>query len=173
MKLNIAPVIAMLMAGAAYAQTVTGLGLNDELQVPAEHQFAFELAASGVQIYDCKAGQAEQPASWQFRAPRASLTDQQGQAAGTHYAGPSWAGLDKSVVMASVVAKQDSKDAQAIPWLLLRANQHQGQGKFAEISYIQRLATVGGKAPTATCQPGAVSEVPYTAEYRFYKKKPD
>lgn len=163
--------IAMLMVFSASVEAAGSLALKNELQVTNEHEFAFELAAKGVQVYDCKQNQSDQPASWQFRAPKADLFDQQGQAAGTHYAGPSWAGLDQSVVTASVLAKQDSPDSNAIPWLLLQANKTQGQGKFANISYIQRLATVGGKAPAGTCQLGTVSEVAYTAQYRFFVKK--
>jgi hypothetical protein len=42
-------------------------------------------------------------------------------------------------------------------------------------SYIQRIATTGGLAPAAsTCDEttvGTIAEVPYTADYVFWKKK--
>lgn len=167
----VALVSSMILSGSVLASN--DQAIKTELQVPAGHELAFELSASGVQIYDCKVNQADQPASWQFRAPRANLSDLQGQAAGTHYAGPTWAGLDQSLVMATVLAKQDSADSNAIPWLLLQANKTQGQGKFSKVTYIQRLATVGGKAQPGACQTGAVSEIAYTAQYRFFVKKAD
>ncbi len=145
---------------------------SDSINVPSDHEFAFELAAKGVQIYACKANQTDQANSWQFIAPRATLTDQQGQAAGTHYAGPSWAASDQSKVMGNVIAKQASPDHSAIPWLLLQTTQTQGQGQFSKVTYIQRIATAGGLAPTGACQLGQVSEVAYTANYRFFVKKP-
>ena len=40
-----------------------------------------------------------------------------------------------------------------------------------KVSFIQRLNTVGGKAPARPgAFPGQVARVPYTADYYFYRK---
>ena len=68
-------------------------------------------------------------------------------------------------------------DATAIPWLLLSAastvpGSH--GGRLAATTYIQRIATTGGLAPAdAECNAGTTgtsAEVPYTADYYFWKK---
>ena len=59
----------------------------------------------------------------------------------------------------------------AIPWLLLRAKSTSGTGVFSAVSSIQRVRTVGGKAPASGCdrmQSGKETRVSYSAEYRFY-----
>jgi len=56
--------------------------------------------------------------------------------------------------------------------LLLRATSATGPGAFSQVKSIQRLHTVGGKAPADGCSPaqsGQVLRVPYSAEYLFYR----
>src|SRR5206468_943717 len=44
-------------------------------------------------------------------------------------------------------------------------------GIFARTTYVQRVNTVGGRAPgTAGTAAGQVARVPYTAEYYFYRE---
>jgi hypothetical protein len=46
-----------------------------------------------------------------------------------------------------------------------------GPGIFADTTYIQRVNTTGGKAPSADgAFIGQVARVPYTADYFFYRK---
>jgi hypothetical protein len=54
--------------------------------------------------------------------------------------------------------------------LLLGAASAEGHGIFQDVTYIQRLNTVGGKAPDepGDC-PGQMALVPYTADYFFYR----
>jgi hypothetical protein len=61
-------------------------------------------------------------------------------------------------------------DQSAIAWLLLVSTETNGPGIFNGITYIQRVNTTGGIAPTAIgLSTGEVKEVPYTAEYYFYR----
>ena len=61
-------------------------------------------------------------------------------------------------------------DTNSIPWLLLVAASSQGPGVFDGVSYVQRVNTVGGKAPSMPgTTVGQEADVPYTAEYFFYK----
>ena len=69
-----------------------------------------------------------------------------------------------------MVLERATVDSDAVPWLLLKATSTEGHGIFSRVTYIQRVNTVGGVAPT---EPGTyVGEevsVPYTTEYYFYR----
>jgi hypothetical protein len=71
-------------------------------------------------------------------------------------------------------------EAGAIPWLLLEAAGTDGgtvRGKLARTTFIQRLNTSGGVAPSTGCsdasQIGTVALVPYTTDYFFYRASHD
>lgn len=125
--------------------------------------------AKGVQIYECAAA-ASGRHEWQFKAPEADLSDAQGKPVGRHYAGPSWEALDGSKLVGEVKARDPGPDASAIPWLLLNARSVGGAGVLAAVSHIQRVDTVGGRAPAEPCgaeRAGQQLRVPYTAVYHF------
>jgi len=82
---------------------------------------------------------------------------------------------DGSKVAGEVKARDDGPAATAIPWLLLTAKSPSGNGVFSRTQSIQRLYTVGGKAPAGGCskaQLGKAARVPYKATYYFYAAKP-
>ncbi|MFN8653767.1 MAG: DUF3455 domain-containing protein [Gemmatimonadales bacterium] len=144
------------------------LGSCDSLAAPPETRLIARLFATGDQIYRWD-GQA-----WVFVAPSARLyltPFGRGQV-GIHYAGPTWESLSHSKVVGAV-SKRCTPDTRAIPWLLLTAVSSTGPGLFDGVTAIQRLSTTGGLAPSA---PGATigqtANVPYTAEYRFYRPRP-
>ena len=60
----------------------------------------------------------------------------------------------------------------AIPCLLLQSIGNQkgpaGGKLLADTTYVQRLNTNGGSAPTTTCSTGQTELVPYTADYFFF-----
>src|SRR6266540_4307589 len=119
-----------------------------------------DLAAAGVQVYQCTAG------SWAFLEPAAQRWDLGGRAA-IHFRGPSWESIqDGSLVTGRAIAS--SPVPGSIPQLLLQATSTRGTGIFGAVTYIQRLATSGGTAPTTACTDGQTQGVPYTAAYRFY-----
>ena len=141
------------------------------LAVPDGNKLAFLYDAVGVQIYGCDATATGY--AWVFRAPEAKLYSHHGKLAGTHYAGPTWQANDGSTVVASKIADYGA-DPSAIPWLLLGAVSHAGQGRMSDVTFIQRLETVGGKAPAAGCDASHVGEttrVDYTATYYFYEAR--
>jgi hypothetical protein len=78
-------------------------------------------------------------------------------------------------LIASAAIAGATVDSTALPWLLLGATGHaDSDGFFSDVTQIQRVATVGGNAPTTGCDAttlGTVLQVPYTAEYVFYKTK--
>jgi hypothetical protein len=137
---------------------------------------SLETQATGVQIYECNPGKAD-PArfEWVFKAPEADLFDGAGRKVGKHYAGPTWESNDASKVQGEVVARDDGPDAGAIPWLLLKAKTTSGSGVFGQTQSIQRVRTVGGKAPAQACsrdEAGKEARVPYKATYYFYVARP-
>jgi hypothetical protein len=142
------------------------LGDCQNLRVPAGNKVAFHVYAEGVQIYRWDG------ITWVFVAPEAVLYADAGEhgAVGTHYAGPTWESVSGSKVVGAVV-QRCTPDLDAIPWLLLRAVSSEGPGIFHRVTYIQRVNTVGGLAPPADpdLEPGEEAEVPYTAEYFFYR----
>ena len=60
-------------------------------------------------------------------------------------------------------------DSTAIAWLLLKKVETSGAGIFANVEYIQRTNTAGGLAPADPGLLNEIREVPYTAEYYFYR----
>ena len=143
------------------------LGECDSLKAPVGSQVAFHVYAKGVQIYRWNG------TSWGFVAPSAVLTsDAAGNSTiGTHYAGPTWESMSGSKVIGAVV-KRCIPDPNAIPWLLLRAASTQGPGVFSDVTFIQRVNTAGGNAPSAPGSfTGEEKNVPYTTEYFFYKSE--
>ncbi|HEU0204020.1 MAG TPA: DUF3455 domain-containing protein [Burkholderiaceae bacterium] len=142
------------------------------LQVPAGQTVALHTFATGVQIYTCNLRAEDKTrAEWTFTAPEATLFDAGGKQIGKHYAGPTWESKDGSLIVGALVARDDGPDNKSIPWLLLKAKSSSGNGVFTQTQSIQRVNTVGGKAPPAGCEPDMVGKevrVPYTAHYFFY-----
>jgi Protein of unknown function (DUF3455) len=143
------------------------------LGVPATQMLRQQLHASGAQIYVCQPLKNDAARfEWSFKQPEATLFNKRGSNVGKHYAGPTWEGNDGSKVTGEVVARSNSPDANAIPWLLLSAKTSSGTGIFAGVRSIQRLHTVGGAAPASGCslaQSGQELRVLYSADYLFYE----
>lgn len=127
------------------------------------------VAARGVQVYECRADAAAPgSAKWVFVAPEAELLDGRGQRIGRHYGGPHWEAGDGSRIVAAVDARSDAPQAGAIPWLLLSARSVGADGRFARVTSVQRVNTVGGATPSRPCTAGETEKVPYTADYLLY-----
>jgi hypothetical protein len=145
------------------------------LQVPAGNQLHSHVFAKGVQIYRCTQDKVDTNLfSWTFVAPVADLyTDADyTHPAGRHYAGPTWESNDGSKVVGVKLQQADAPDKNAIPWLLLRAASVAGSGVFSKVTFIQRVRTAGGKAPSVIADRahlGQEAQIPYTAEYFFYR----
>jgi len=109
-----------------------------------------------------------------FVAPEADLFANPGGTGliGVHYAGPTWESVSGSKVV-GLVEQRCIADSDDIPWLLLSAVSSEGPGPFGHVTYIQRVNTSGGIAPTqAGNNPGDLARVPYTTEYYFYRDHP-
>ncbi len=131
--------------------------------------------AEGVQKYKAqlKPGSSTEY-EWVFIAPEADLYDAYNTKVGIHGAGPYWtvAASDSIFAQHYTPQKTVTPDANSITWLQLMPKEGKtASGIFSNVIYIQRIATTGGKAPTAA--PQSLSDtvnVFYTAIYRFSKK---
>jgi hypothetical protein len=172
------PAVALLLAATAYVKADPGNDNRapelpsptcDSIQAPEGNKVVFHAYAIGVQIYRWNG------TAWAFVAPAATLyanADYDGQV-GTHYVGPTWESNSGSKVLGRRVAGC-TPDSSAIPWLLLQAVSTDGPGIFHRVTYVQRVNTVGGLAPTAPGSfVGEEADVPYTAEYYFYRAAND
>jgi hypothetical protein len=172
LNVTLATLALLLLALVAPAGADSGnvnpapdLGGCQNVQVPAGNDVAFHVHAEGVQVYRWNG------TSWAFVSPVAVLFADAGfdSAVGFHFAGPTWESVTGSKVVGTVL-ERCTPDPNAIPWLLLGAVSSEGPGVFDRVTFIQRLNTVGGNAPTVPGgSEGEVARVPYTAEYFFYR----
>ena len=98
---------------------VSGQAVPTELKVAEGNEEFLRLLGHGVQIYTCKAKADNSGFEWIFKAPEAVLLDSASSQVGTHYAGPTWEGNDKSKVIGERVSSVNSSDSSAIPWIWL------------------------------------------------------
>jgi Protein of unknown function (DUF3455) len=154
-----------------HAQDVSRPDVPEKIKAPATETVILRALASGSQIYTCQQGR-DAKYSWTLKAPDAELRDSKGSVIGRHFAGPTWKAGDGSEVTGKAVARVDSPDPDSIPWLLVTATGHSGQGIFSRVVTIQRIHTHAGQPPPATaCSPskqGLETKSNYTAEYVFY-----
>ena len=171
--LGIAGVAALLLALVTTAGAEPGndprapvlVGDSAKLRVEAGNKVIAHGFAIGVQSYRWNG------TAWIFVAPTAVLyedEDLHGEFA-THFAGPTWQSNSGSFVVAAA-DKTSTPDPDSIPWVLLKAAATTGPGIFDGVTFVQRVNTVGGKAPADPGETvGEVADVPYTAEYYFYR----
>ena len=167
-------VIATLMSISVFSIPMAA-NLPESLRPSSEDVLLLQCKATGVQIYTCGARKDDPyKYEWIFKAPEAELFSSSGKRIGKHYAGPTWESDDGSKVVGRVKRQENGPDPNAIPWLLLTAKSTSGKGVFAKTTSIQRLDTIGGKAPPAGCDAslaGKELRVPYTATYIFFSEQ--
>ena len=168
----VAAAATLSMTQVANAQP-TAPDVPPVIQVP-ERNTAFLVGhAKGFQIYTCNGATS----TWgPGSTPDAKLFDDNGELIVKHFGGPTgphWQAKDGSEVIGARKAGINM-DPTAIDWLLLSATRVPGSpdGLIANTTYIQRVATTGGRAPTTGCEQktnGKQKKVPYTADYYFWK----
>ena len=148
------------------------------LQVPAGNQAFREGDAIGTQDYICL------PSGWTFFGPQATLFNEHDKQIITHFLSPNpfetgtpprvtWQDSEDTSKVWGMTIASVSVQPDAIPWLLVQVVGAQdgptGGDELSETTFIQRVNTVGGVAPTTACTVGMMALVPYSAEYFFYK----
>jgi hypothetical protein len=167
--------VAAVTAGTLFSATVgqaatsqparTGVDAPAALKVPDGNRLTGVFSAAGVQTYTCADG------AWKLLEPAATLWakhDRSHRPVALHSRGPVWVStVDGSAVNAAAIA--NSPKTGTIPELLLQSTATRGTGVFAGVSYVQRLDTHGGVAPTTACSGTDQISVRYSATYAFYK----
>ena len=141
------------------------------VSVPSGHKVAMMLTGEGMLTYECRANAAgaAAPFGWSPPAPDAVLKQKSGTIVGKYYPGPTWEHNDGSKVTGKQLAVAPTPTGIALQ--LVQAETMQGSGAMHNITYIQRVNTVGGTA-AGTCDAtnvGAKQVVKYAADYYFYK----
>jgi hypothetical protein len=175
------------------SSTITQPRVPANIQVPAGNKVFLVGHAVGTQNYVCL------PSGTGFNfvlfTPQATLFSDHDKQVTTHYFSPNpfeggtiratWQhSRDTSTVWGETI--QSSSDPNfvapgAIPWLLLQRvgakDGPSGGDTLTATTFIQRLNTSGGVAPSTGCSSstnvGNQAFVPYTANYFFYKRPGD
>jgi len=175
--------VAVVPTGTSFADSATApsaavqadsfLGgrttVPEKLVPPAGNVLTSVFKAHGVQIYGCTNG------AWTLTEPAASLAgialNPVRPASAIHFRGPSWeSDQDGTLIEGMSPVSAPSDNPNSIPQLLITAKLTRGTGVFGGVTFVQRLATKGGVAPSSGCAAGDVKAVQYTAVYRFFKK---
>ena len=171
LKIKLLVLIALFVFAVqpAFAQNGPELPPQCEIiAVEAGHKLAFHAYAKGVQIYSWNSTTN----AWDFNGPRAALFAEESfhGEVGDHFAGPNWQSKGGSRVKAAAEpGRLCQPDLSAITWLRLKSTETTSAGIFKGITFIQRVNTTGGLRPTDQGAVGEVREIPYTAEYYFYR----
>jgi len=154
-------------------------GIPDSLRAPEGNRLVGDGFARGVQIYQVKRSAANPNVFvWVNIAPLATLYTKPDfkEVMAHHFAGPTWEIVKGHNNGQTVVGKKlfgITQDPSAIQWLLLQAVDSLSSANN-KITFIQRLYTVGGLAPTTGADEahlGQLDSIPYTARYFFYESK--
>jgi hypothetical protein len=176
---------------AAHAQSVTPPPVPANLQVPSPNVGFLVGHGVGTQNYECQPSPSIGHVAWTLFTPQAALFSDQEEQLTTHFFSPNpfegvivratWQdSRDTSTVWGRVIASSldPSFVAEgAIPWLLVQVVGAQpgptGGSTISGSTFIQRLTTAGGAAPSTGCDRptdiGNKAFVPYTADCFFSK----
>ena len=176
----------------AHADHVTPPPMPSNIQVPAGHTAFLKGHAVGTQNYICLPSGAG--FAWTFFGPQATLFNDGDEQSITHFLSPNpfesgmsratWQhSRDTSTVWAMAVASSSSPAfvaPGAISWLRLEvvgAQDGPTGDQLSATTFIQRLNTSGGIAPSTGCalstDVGKKALVPYKADYFFYRDADD
>jgi len=159
--------------GGAPMAPFSQAALPDAVKVPMGHRVVMETMAAGDITYQCRAkkdmaGQFE----WVFVGPDAGMKDRSGKMVGKYYGPPAtWESNDGSKVTGAQLAVAPA-GAGNIPSQLVKANPAMGMGAMQGVSFIQRVNTRGGVAPSDSCSAANLDKkqvVTYVADYIFWR----
>ena len=168
----VAALSACATQGGANKAPFSQAALPDVVKVPMGHRVVMETSAAGDITYQCRAkkdmaGQFE----WVFVGPDAGLKDRSGKVVGKYYGPPAtWELNDGSKVTGTQLAVAPAGTGN-IPLQLVKANPAVGRGAMQGVSFIHRVNTQGGVAPSESCAAATLDKkhvVGYTADYIFW-----
>lgn len=149
--------------------------LPEAVRVPPGYQVAIEASSTGQLMYECQAvKRAPYEYEWLLRGAGLTLTDTYGNRI-THKPGAraTWVHQDGSRVMSREFIEVPN-GAASLTLQRYKAEPSETPGMLHNISYVQRLRTVGGWVAAIPCsapQLGMRRTVPYEADYIFWRAK--
>ena len=176
-KTNLGPGLSDDYSPLTESKVIPTPDVPEIIAVPGGNKVIWHAYATGEQIYECQQSTTDPDLYlWVFIEPDATLYADAAftREVGIHYIGPTWqatVGRKNGDFVVGTKLQSVTEDVTAIPWLLLQAVPSTDPDYYDEITYIQRLYTVGGLAPATaatSANVGAKEGVPYTAEYFFY-----
>ena len=145
--------------------------LPEPVRVPAGQKMRMAATGVGELTYECREkANAAAGYEWVFVGPVATLYGGDRKTVGKYYAGPTWESSDGSKITGKQVAVAPA-GAGSIPLQLVKTDPATGAGAMTGVTYIQRINTKGGVAPSTTCDgaaKGRRQQVDYRADYVFY-----
>jgi hypothetical protein len=186
--------LTLVSAQAAQAQVVTAPPVPAKLEVEVGNEPFLIGRGVGTQNYECQPVDSVGRVNWVLFTPQATLFDDRNEQLTTHFFSPnplengivraSWQdSRDTSSVWGAVVESSTDVDfvkADAIAWLLLDVINTGAQAgptggeSLSKTTFIQRVNTEGGLAPSTGCaRPTDVGKrrfVPYQADYVFFRR---
>lgn len=185
--------LALAVAATSPAAAITAPAVPANLEVGSGYRVLERGHALGTQNYYCTtfpSGPSGPPIGWAFYGPQATLYAGNGAQIATHFLAPNpdendtlraaWQhSRDSSTVFAKAI--ETSTDPayvapDAIPWLKLEVTGWErgprNGRRLLRATYVQRVNTVGGKAPATGCEDaadiGKKALVPYETDYYFW-----
>jgi hypothetical protein len=179
---------------AAQAQSITPPPVPIDIEVAPPDQVFLLGRGVGTQNYECQPVNSLGRVDWVLFTPQATLFGELNEQLITHFFSPNpeeggivrvaWQdSRDTSTVWGKLIASSDDANfvkAGAIPWLKIDVkntgfqNGPTGGDTLSKTTFIQRLNTDGGAAPSTGCDRptdiGKKEFVPYAADYFFYRR---
>jgi len=186
----LAMAFTLALSTVSHAQTVTPPDVPADIEVLPPNQAFLIGHAFGSQNYECQPSESLGRPAWTLFTPQATLFNDSFDQLITHFNSPNPdEGNGAVVVRATWQSSTDSSrfwakatgvvtvDPTAIAWVRLQVvgtrRGPTGGDELSESTFVQRVNTKGGLAPTTGCDQlndvGARAFVPYTADYVFYR----
>ncbi len=169
---------AILMAGCSAPRPLTEYltrqpTLPADIRVPAGHQAVLEARGVGELQYEC---QATSLSPWQYawlpRDRSIELRDSANNTITLARSARSWVHRDGSELVVREFVEVDN-GAPNLPLQRARVEASKLPGTLSNISYIQRIRTVGGLPSVRNCSSAELGmrvRVPYEADYVFWRQ---
>jgi hypothetical protein len=190
--ITVAISVSIALPHAAHAQVVTPPPVPATIEVlPPDQPFLLGHGV-GTQNYECQPVNSVGRVGWVLFTPQATLFGEASEQLTTHFFSPNpdegnivrvtWQdSRDTSRVWGTLIASSADANfvrAGAVPWLKIERSGAQagptGGETLSQATFIQRVNTEGGLAPSTGCDRptdvGKKAFMPYTADYIFYKR---
>lgn len=193
--LAVASMLSLSQPTYAHNDTVRPPEVPQDIKVPEGNVAFLKGRAEGTQNYACSPSGTG--FAWVLFTPEATLFNRADKQITTHFFGPNpdpsdrnadarviadgairaaWQHRDTSTVWAKLFGPAVTVRTDSIPWLLLQVVGRQegpnGGDTLVPTTFIQRVNTRGGNAPSSGCSQladvGIKAFVPYTADYFFF-----